>query len=511
MERNTDRKEEQNSRVQLVLTDKAQPVELTAEITLPDYRSEISRLLWVRPVLLPPARFVGGGKVDLSGPVRYQILYVGPDGVLYGAESEEGYAFSVPMEPREGMDSGEGAELSVDIRPDAVVSRVTGPRKLSVRCRALVRLQGYADKLLTPKMQGAGEPYRLCEAVENGRVTVGDTVYFDLADSVETDADMGEIRVIGANGTVFLPDAVAAEGCVRCRGEAVISVLACADGDAAGVPFVLTRRIPFERELPVAGAAPDCRARVMGTVGEVRTTVEEGRIALEADVSLRAELQGEDTAVICRDAYLQGHSAACKMSEVPLWRAGPCGNRHFSVSGERLASEMGVPADAEVLYSVADAEAGERESKEGRTVISGQLRCHTLYRREGEYAVAEMAVPFRTVWEEDSDGMELCCTVSDCRVRLSGESLRADAELQICARGYTHAPARVLSEVSFTPADPAPRADMEICYPAPGESLWEVGKRYGVSPDSLAQANGLGADAPGETDSLADVKYLLIP
>ena len=64
---------------------------------------------------------------------------------------------------------------------------------------------------------------------------------------------------------------------------------------------------------------------------------------------------------------------------------------------------------------------------------------------------------------------------------------------------------------SFSPADPLPRADLEICYPTVGETLWDVGKRYGVSPDGLAAANGLSADAPGDTDSLRDVRYLLIP
>jgi hypothetical protein len=56
-----------------------------------------------------------------------------------------------------------------------------------------------------------------------------------------------------------------------------------------------------------------------------------------------------------------------------------------------------------------------------------------------------------------------------------------------------------------------PRADLEICYPASGETLWDVGKRYGISPDTLADANGLCADAPGDADSLRDVRYLLIP
>jgi hypothetical protein len=70
---------------------------------------------------------------------------------------------------------------------------------------------------------------------------------------------------------------------------------------------------------------------------------------------------------------------------------------------------------------------------------------------------------------------------------------------------------KILSEASFAPAEPMPRAELEICYPTGEDTLWSVGKRYGVSPDELAFANGLSADAPGEGDSLQGVRYLLIP
>jgi LysM repeat protein len=52
---------------------------------------------------------------------------------------------------------------------------------------------------------------------------------------------------------------------------------------------------------------------------------------------------------------------------------------------------------------------------------------------------------------------------------------------------------------------------MEICYPCGGETLWDVGRRYGIPTEALAAANGLSADAPGNADSLSGVKYLLIP
>lgn len=510
-----DRNEEQNARIQLAFADKLQPVELTADMTLPDYRSEISRLLWVRPVMLPPTRFIGGGKVEFSGTVRYHVLYVGPDGALYGAESEEGYSFSFPLDSAEGLDA-DGIEIAAQIWPDAVVSRVTGPRKLSVRCRAQARVQGMAPGVLAPRLHGVtegAELYRLSDEVICGRLAVSDVLYFDLNDSVELESGAGDMRLIGANGSVFLPDVSGAEDCVRCRGEAVIRLLVCREqtGEQAALPEAITHRIPFEKEVPLQGVSPDCRARAMGEIGEIRAVIEEGRIELEVDMTLRAEAVGEQRACLCRDAFLTGHSAACRMDEEHLWRTGPCGNRNFSVSGEAPMAEAGLSSDAALICCEADAEVREWESNGMRTTLSGQICCHVLYCREGEYGVAEFSVPFRVQLDEGCDRALLCVTVPACRFRMSGENVRVDAELLVAVRGCRDLPVKLLTEATFTPAQIVPHADMELCYPGTGDSVWEIGKRYGVSPEELAAANGLPADRVGDAAVLASVKYLLIP
>ena len=509
--------QERNGSVQLEFANRTQSVEHTAEIALPDYRSEISRLLWVRPTFLPPAQFMGGGKVDFSGPVRYHILYTGPDGALYSVDSEEDYAISKPLDSLADFDVAQGISHSAELYPDTVISRVMGPRKLSVRCRMRVCMQGYAVKNLIPQMSGEGDKgediRRLCDAAESGHVLIGESKHLDVSDQFEPDAGAGELRLIFADGHVFLPDVAASNEAVRCRGEAVISMLLCREGADAeqALPFLAVRRIPFEGDVSVQGMTPECEARAMGTVGDIDVTIEEGRISVSAQVTLCAEGQTEESVLLCRDVFLPGMRAECQMCEERLWRAGACGNRNFSVSGERSLSELAVPADATVLYSFADAEIKEHHLEGGRTVLNGEIHAHVLYRKEGEYGVAELPIPFRTVLEQAVDCLAVHCCVPVCRASVSRDALRADAEIQLALRACCYTPTRVLSRAVFAPADATPHADLEICYPTQGETLWSVGKRYGVDPDTLAAANGISADAPGEADSLQGVRYLLIP
>ena len=277
------------------------------------------------------------------------------------------------------------------------------------------------------------------------------------------------------------------------------------------MPEVITRRIPFEREIAMPDATADHRVCVLGDVGEIRTTVEDGRVDLEADLVLCAEAAGERTAVVCRDAFLTEHRAECRMGEARLWRSGAFGNRNFSISGELPAAEAGLPADAELILTEADAEIRERENDGTRTALSGQLVCHTLFCREGEYGVAETVYPFRVQLEGGSDEALIGTAVPVCRVRRAGDAVRVDAELLLAVRGRCHLPIAMLTEATFTPAQPIPRADVEICYPGPGEGVWEVSKRYGVSPTELATANGLPAESIGDASAAGTVRFLRIP
>ena len=509
-----ERNEEQNARVQLPFMEKALPVELNAEIALPDYRSEISRLLWVRPTLLPPMHFIGNGKVDFSGSVCYHILYVGADAALYGAEHEEPYQFSVPLESLSDFESGTVPELCVSVVPDAVVSRVLAPRKLSVRCRLHAQLQGYAVKNLTPQLQGEyGELYRLCTAAENGRVTAGEPEALELSGKLTVAPAEGELRVIDAVGSLTVPRVTADDEGVHCDGEAVIRLLLTREGEERSAPFVAECRIPFEQQLALTGLPPMASARAHGAIREVRSTVEGDDVMLEVSGSIVAEGQGEEAVLLCGDLFSAGHGAEYRSKEERLWRAGPCGNRNFSVSGEKTLAELGLAADAECILAIADGELRERSAEGDKTALTGEVCCHLLYRQSGEYGIADFSIPFRTFFDGEWDQAACVAAVPGCRISIvrEGEALRADAEVYLSVRAGRTVPTAMLASAAFHPAEQRDRADLEICYPHAGESLWEVSKRYGTSPEAIAAANAISADAPGAGSSLEGVRYLIIP
>ncbi len=500
-----ERYQDSNGLFQLLTMDRTLPTEITAEFTLPDYRSEISRLLSVRPTLTPPEIFVSGGKAELSGMAYYKIVYVGPDGALFGIEESGGYHFTLPLDALPEA----GAVLSATCATDAVVGRVTGPRKLQIRTRIHTRLMGYGEKALSVSMEGApahhGEICRLCDTVKAGRLYPEVRENITVTDSADTPEDT---RIISARANVLTGEVSAGDECIHVRGELVATLLLCRESDS--VPYTVTRRIPFSHDMLCPDATTDHRARVTATVCEMNATVEENLLHLAPTLILCGEVQCDEELVVCRDLFLPGAAAECRFANEPLFRAGHCTNRHFSVSGEHTLSELGLE-NATVIDACAEAEICEKTADGARITLSGNLACHLLCRLGDEYMQKEATYPFRVTFEDDALDVCAALCVPVCRPVLSGDTLRIDAELALSSRGQTPAPVEVLASATFTPAPEKEHYGMEIYYPATGETLWDVAKRYRMAPATLSDANGLNIDVPNSPDSLAGRKYVLIP
>jgi hypothetical protein len=498
--------EEKHGRVQLRLPERALPFEVAAECALPDYRSEISRLLWVRPTILPPERFIGGGKAEFSGKILLEILYTGPDGSLYAADHEEGYSFTLPLE---GAYAAEEVEVFASPIADAVISRVTGPRRLSVRCRLHAHVHGFAPKDLSLQQRGLPQnavPHLLCDAVDVGFAIGGGREELSLSDTIPCEENE---RILCARGNLLLPEVSAGTDEVRVGGEALVTLLCCAPEQT--LPSVRERRIPFECRVPLEGVRPHHNVAASGVVGRIEPCVENGQISLSLHLILCAEAQHEEPITVCRDVFLPGQHAEYRFEELTAWQTGSCCSRHFSVSAERPLEELGFGEELEIIDHVCEAEITEKSTESGKTVLIGRLQCHMLCRRGGELCTMDAPLSFRLVPGYGTEGAFADCQVASCRLRAQNGVLRADAEMQLLVRDALPLPLHALCEVGFTPCEESPRAAIELYYPTPSETLWDVAKKYGVAPDALAEANGLVADALAAPDSLAGKRFVLIP
>lgn len=500
-----ERLQDNNATVELEALYKTLPVEMSSEISLPDYRSEISRLLWVRPTVMPAVRFLRGGVMEFSGRICYQVLYAGPDGRLYAFEHEDGYAFSLPVD---GQDITESA---VEVTPDVVIGRVAAPRKMTVRCRAHARVRAYKEKNLGLSLSAREEADAclLGGVAECGKLRSATGEIFELTDELLVET-AGNLRVISARGDVFMPEAVAGSGYVHCRGEAVVTLLCAAETEGEERVFSTARRVPFEEDLPLEGVTGDWAASGYATVGEIRVDVEDGKVLLSLDITPTVQATCQQPIYYVKDVLLPGHVTVGRRTEEQLWVPTACGNRNFSLALNGKTKELGMPTGAQIVDAFADASIRQTQQEARGTALSGELCAHVLYRLGEEYGTFDAVMPFRVVTDGEVGVRDVCCRVPLLRVRAENDTLYADAEMALAVCAAREESCAPICEVRFEPQKEEKRGDVELYYPTKGETLWQVGKRYARSPEELAKINGLSPDALDDADVLSGVRYLLV-
>lgn len=509
-----ERYEDKNTCVQAEVSDKTLSFELNGEISLPDYLGEVSRLLWVRPTVLPPAKFLSGGNAEFSGRVCYQVLYADPNGELFSAVGEDTYSFSVPTE------ADRTSMLTAQIVPDVVVGRVAAPRRVTVRCRLHAHVCCYAEKNIGTALSREAEERvcRLGAPQQSGKffAAVGEAV--DLYDEIDL-GDAEHVRVISARGEVFLPEVTAVADAVSCRGEVVVTLLCCkasaanAEGGESepAAPYTVTRRLPLACEVPQAEVSSSCEVRAMATVSEVRAVAQEGKITVAVRAVPQVEAACLQLACYTKDLFMPDMQVECHCKEERVWQ--PCGacNRHFSVLGSLTPAELGMPSLATVIDACAEAEVRERSTDGKSIVLSGEVHCHILYQQGKEYGVAEATVPFRTESAGSFEALSVYSTVPLCHVQREGERVRIEAELVTAMRASAFATATPVYEARFFDGKPPREADLELCYPTTGDTLWSVAKRYAASPVQIAAQNGISDENLEDAALLSGVRYLMIP
>ncbi len=532
--------------VQVPLVDRLASTELSGDFSLPDYQPEIKRLLRIGVGILPPTSHEGAGNGTLDGTLDYYVLYMGHDNALWCAPLTTEYRLELPPEDTRALSAGGEPFLCLaDVTTEPPTGRVTAPRRLSIKCRVNARVKIYGECLSGLPDELADEAStRETEALTATREVC--RLYSALGelqtlqdDIILPPAEGGDWRVVCAEGTVMMTDAVPAEGSVSCHGEVAVKLTLCpmesvADdmdpepGDppaprAPGMPLtVLQRKIPFSQSVDMEGVTTACSAMACGYCTDLSVEMEEGQVHIELGVLTEVRAQKNERVTYVKDLYSTRRDGTAKHATYPTECAARALNGNFTLSESMPLEAIGMDPEARVVDATATAvpESLTADRSRGRCVLTGTCRARLLLHRDGEYTAATADLPFRyefdaptpgTADTHDAMSFDGCVTVLHCRARADAERVAIDAELAVSLR--THMPAPMTALTEFTPGETATRRRGEyvICFPAPTDTLWSVAKRYHAPMAALTAANNLPVGTAADTsESLEGVGYLIV-
>lgn len=475
-------------RMTVPLCDRTVTTEVSGEYILPDYQPEIRRLLWVEQTVLPPAKYIGGGQVELNGTMDYQVLYVGADGGLYTAPLSAEYSAAAPLEQASEVDLGAGVTAFATTVCEGINTRVSAPRKLNIRSRLRSHVRAYGSMLMEEQISGDADPAsirRLGGEASRMEAMTGVSDMIPVGDEIGGLGD--DVRVISADATVFLNEVCPSDGMANGSGEVLLKLML---GREDGSTELLTRKLPLEGQVELDGMSADGMCYMTGTVSELSVTVEEGRILCEIGVLLEARGMCNQTVNYTADLYSTQVESECEYRSLRLPVALRCENGNVSQS-ERIPLEgLNLPQDAAIVDVLGNVWMDGCEQMGEKYVLTGQTRYQLLCRKDTEYSVAEVTLPLRYETEggrRAPESFDAVGEVLSCRARVDGDTLHLDAELSVAADFMGSEEIRTVSAVRFGERLDCRGNRMVVYYPMPEDTPWTVAKRYHISPEKLSE------------------------
>ena len=503
------------ARMQAPMGDRTVVTELSEEFSLPDYQPEMKRLLRVRATVLPADQYIGAGNAECAGRIDYSILYTGNDGALYCTSQSGEYQFSVPLEIPSDFEASEGIVCNVESLPEQTSGRVVAPRKLAVKCKLRSRVRLYGTRMLSDAMECDSSMERLCGESEYAAVFFGKSDVLQLADEILLDDRDGNLRVISADGQVFISEANAGSGAVHCKGEVCLKLLCCRDdGVEQSTPYAVMRRIPLSESVTAEGTEVNCEACAHGVCSDVQITVEDGRILCEVGIQLAVKAMRRERIAYTRDLYSTERMCENAYRSVEFPSMIKCCNGNVSLNTTLTLEEAGIRSGLELVDLCGSAVLGAPEQEKGKYRFVGKCRFHAVLSDGEELSAQEFEVPFRYEIEDGRmlpTDYETAVDVITCRGKIDGERIGVDAELAIAMSLCGKDELKLLSEATFGEPHKHEGAVYTVCYPDRADTLWSVAKRYHCAISQLSERNHLAAaPAADAADSLAGVRFLLI-
>ncbi len=495
--------------------------ELGGDFTLPDYEPGIRKLLRVSVRLSAPSQYPSGNAVKLAGSGEYDILYVGNDGEVYHAALPTSFEISSPLDESRGFDMSEGIEISSDIAPESVICRVTGERKLNIKCRIAARVLAYGKKKLSASGIPDGDHVQLLiKGQDFWSEACG--VNSDMEAVDELDSLSQSDRYICTDARVLVEDTKAFEGYAECRGNIYLRHLICSK---SGNLALIQRKLPFNESVEVDGLNSGDLTVGYGWCSEI-TSVEAGAeigeespLSVKAHINLKVSGYSKNVLSYVKDAYSTEYETELENEETELFKLTSCNNKNMTLTASVGADCLGnIDRNAVAVDTVAYAAAENVEINDaGHYVISGKCRFNMLFAEnngETEYSAVDAEVPFKY---ECSDGGEppehftVNVEAINAGARMEGENISLWCEL--CLSYSLCGDDEMVSVCRMTLGETHERSrrGFTVCYPDSEDSLWSISKKYSAAVAKTAASNGLDCASDADTCVCrASVKYIIV-
>lgn len=479
------------------------PIE--TEILIPDYLPQVFKIIkcFVYPVVLQ--KQVSGGRCTLDGYLRCIVYYQAENDASL-CQTEQKLPFTKTLDLPAAEAQGYSVHTAGDI--EYLNCRAVNQRRVDVRgAYALtVSVAGGIEQEVVTALSGAGAEQKM--VMLSGVRSVANIEKLMTAEE-EVAFNQPPLAVLDISGVGTVQDVKLISGKAVVKGEIMASVLYRTQ--AGYHTELLKKAVPFNQIVDVDGITEDCQCFAL--VEPVGCTMLAGSgpeaanvLSVTALLHLRVLRPVECCTV--SDAFSTEYEADVAYKTVGLERlAGELDQTVEAQAGGALPDE-----NAEILQCFATlaplelVSAGEQLTLRGRATAHvfcmnslGEIDC---YDKSFEYTL-----PQQYPGAPENYRVECWPTVLEVTSRKSGGEMAATVRIRVAGLVMERQKETVIDTIAceqpYEQEDPS--VALRIYYAGAGENVFDIAKRYHVSPGAMLAANTM------ESPELSEDTRLLVP
>lgn len=493
-------------------------IERNDDYILPDYISDIKKLVRCEASPVIHNTFNNGNSIQFEGEIIYNIIVICDDSTIKNIIFSSDFNFTTQAKADDEFDIRYYADL------DSVQARITSPRKIS--CKGRLNIFSAAKTLvnITPEFKNDHETScNTQELIKN--IDVMQSIVAQERDirtnlEVELTSNMPEIsNIVYCKVDINISEVKLQENKLIMRGETKVSMLyetpACEYRS-------FNKTYPYSEYIQ-NGCDKPCACICNVKVKDIKITVEnnsfgEMRIAnIDFCYDIEHKYYYNKTTALVNDIYSVERNCTVKHEEFEYNTFSQLFSSPLSVTETKelpdddydLCANTLIDSNINVLtHSVV------YDKEKNKHIIQGELQCSIICMCESsekdKLRHISYVMPYK--YEKEAEPNINGEYVYECNINVTSKEcelekgkLHINAELYInCVAGIRNKADRVTA-VEFTEACDIKRAPITVYYPTPEDTLWGIAKRYKVKIEDIVKTNSLSSE------SIENVKVLILP
>ena len=495
--------------LKLPAAEQEQSVEL--DYVLPDYCPDFFRLLSCTAETAVSAGQPADGAVPYTLHVTLHVLYCGAQ-----TEAVQALTQTLDYQGRAELPAAAADASALQIRmtaePSYLNCRAVSQRRIDVRGAVRIRTACTGEQPRTVLSGAEGlhvrtraEPFSYVSQLTRTEKR------FTLSDDIRlTDTQPALLSVLQTQTVLNVTETRIVAGKLVVRGEASVTLLYTAEN---GIE-THSAALPFSQIVEQDGLADDMTCIVTACAAGLTLTpesVNDGDIRLlhaDLDIMLDCAAVRQTTSDLLTDLYSTVHPAEPLAEQIPVLTLPAPVSEHFR---QKLTLTQQDAVITKVYAAWAEPESLRTAAENGGTVISGTLHGYALAAdAESHPLMLEQRAPFTwTLPQQLSAEAMPPVTVQSCSYTLTGsDSVALQTELGVSGQVLQQTVCTLLTDVQIDRETRLPDGGqyaLRLYFGQPGESLWEIAKRYHTAESAIREENDVPADR------LAAAQMLLIP